>query len=304
MTSHDEVKTLHDLVIHGGITSGDGRGSSNGSGGSSSGSGGGRGTVGTGSGVDKVVGHLRVELLGGLLSGAAAAGTAASLLAGVVASVGGSSVVVVAALGTGSGALGSVATALVVGGRLGLALGLRDALAQRLGLGDQLGLGDDNLNLHGTVVDKQTVELGEGLAGTIGVVEDNRGDTAANTTGAVGELDLLDLADSLLEVVLLCCVGQLFEGVKNASVVKVLHRKVVIVVRKEQRTGPGRVDLSSTSTILSAASVAFRPCLPRVAVVPEPKVIKSSHVKEPGTERAVSVIANQVNKYPANPRAI
>lgn len=67
--------------------------------------------------------------------------------------------------------------------------------------------------LHGPVVDEKAIQLGEGLACAIGVVKDNRGNTAANTTRTVRQLDSLDLADCLVEVILSeVRVGQLFEN--------------------------------------------------------------------------------------------
>lgn len=45
------------------------------------------------------------------------------------------------------------------------------------------------------VVDEQTVEGGESLASTVGMVERDVGDATADATGSVGDLNLLDLAD-------------------------------------------------------------------------------------------------------------
>lgn len=45
------------------------------------------------------------------------------------------------------------------------------------------------------VVDEQAVEGGESLASTVGMVERDVGDATADTTGSVGDLNLLDLAD-------------------------------------------------------------------------------------------------------------
>ncbi len=95
---------------------------------------GGRSGTGVGRvGVIKVVGHLRVELLGGLLDRAVAAAALGHLLGGLA---GGGT-----ALGTGRVLL------LDRGGRLGLDLGGRNALGERLGLGDEVGRSDDNLDL-------------------------------------------------------------------------------------------------------------------------------------------------------------
>lgn len=62
-------------------------------------------------------------------------------------------------------------------------------------------------HLDGAVVDQETVHLRESLAGAVRMVEDDRGDTTADTTGAVGQLDSLDLTDSLVEVVLFAVEG-------------------------------------------------------------------------------------------------
>ncbi len=84
-----------------------------------------------GSRVDEVVGHLRVQLLGGLL-GRPRAAAAANLL---VAS-------------SGDRPLGTISSAALVGrGGLGLSLGLADALAERLGLRNQVGRSNDDLDL-------------------------------------------------------------------------------------------------------------------------------------------------------------
>jgi hypothetical protein len=61
--------------------------------------------------------------------------------------------------------------------------------------------------LDGLVVDQKTVEGLEGLAGAIGVLEGDVGNATADTAGAVRDLDLLDLADRLLEVFLSRGVG-------------------------------------------------------------------------------------------------
>lgn len=56
--------------------------------------------------------------------------------------------------------------------------------------------------LDGAAVNEQAIQLGVGLASAIGMVKDNLGDTAAGATGAVRQLDFLDLADGGLEVFL------------------------------------------------------------------------------------------------------
>jgi hypothetical protein len=45
------------------------------------------------------------------------------------------------------------------------------------------------------VVDEQTVEGREGLAGAVGMVERDMSDAAADPTGTIRDLDLLDLAN-------------------------------------------------------------------------------------------------------------
>ena len=49
--------------------------------------------------------------------------------------------------------------------------------------------------LDGLVVNEQTVEGGKGLAGAVRMVEQDVRNAAADTTGSVVDLDLLDLAD-------------------------------------------------------------------------------------------------------------
>lgn len=56
--------------------------------------------------------------------------------------------------------------------------------------------------LDRAIVNEKTIESGESFAGSIGVVESDVGETTADTPGAVGDLDLLDLTNSLLEVFL------------------------------------------------------------------------------------------------------
>lgn len=150
---------LHDLVLHRRIAIG-GRGSSRSS------------TVGIfaiGIASHEVIGHLRVQLLCSLLSRSGAA-RLALLLVGALAS---------------RGSFGVSTSVLVSSGGLGLSLGLSDALTQGLWGGEQVGVGDNNLNLHGSVVDEQTVQLLEGEASAVRMVEDDAGSTLANATRAV-----------------------------------------------------------------------------------------------------------------------
>jgi hypothetical protein len=135
----------------------------------------------------EVVGHLRVQLLCSLLRRSAAL----SLLGKPFTS-----------LANNNSALGTVRAMLDSCGRLGLSFGWRNALSKGLRLGNEVCRGNDNLNLDRAVVDQKTVQGGESLAGAVGVVEGNMGNTPANATWAVGKLDLLDLTDGLLEVFL------------------------------------------------------------------------------------------------------
>lgn len=52
-------------------------------------------------------------------------------------------------------------------------------------------------------VDEETVQLGESLAGAIGVVEGDMSNTTADTARAVGNLSSLNVSDGLLEVFLI-----------------------------------------------------------------------------------------------------
>lgn len=175
----DDAITLHDLVLHGGVAV---------AGGSDGGGSAGSGVLVGGGGTGEVVGHLGVELLGSLLDGAAGAATAAGALL---------------ATATGASALGIVG--LASRSRLGLGLGLRGALSKSLGDRNDAGsLGgvDDDLDLDRTSIDKEAVQLLEGLASAIRLAEDDVGDAAADRVGAVGNLDLLDGANCLGEVFL------------------------------------------------------------------------------------------------------
>lgn len=122
---------LHDLILHGGIAvASSRRGSTSGVG----------VLVGGGSSLE-VIGHLRIELLSGLLHGTAGATTTTGALLATTA---------------GAGTLGVVA--LLVGScGLRLCLGLGGALSEGLGgRNDFGGLGgtNDDLNLDRTSVDK------------------------------------------------------------------------------------------------------------------------------------------------------
>jgi len=72
---------------------------------------------------------------------------------------------------------------------------LANALTKALRLGDEIRGCDDNLDLDRPVVDEKSVQLGEGLAGSIGVVECDMGDAAADTARAIRQLDPLNLSD-------------------------------------------------------------------------------------------------------------
>jgi len=160
---------LQDLVLHRGIAVGSSRSTS----------------IGVLVGMVEVVGHLRVELLGRLLRRATVTATSRSLLRNHLA----------------SSTLGSCVV-LDVGRRLGLSLWLRHALAQRLRLWNEVCRCNDNLNLHGAVVDENAVQRGESLAGTIRVMESDMGNATAHTAWAIRQLNPLDLTNGLLEVFL------------------------------------------------------------------------------------------------------
>jgi len=72
---------------------------------------------------------------------------------------------------------------------------LRDALSERFGLRDEVGRSNDNLDLDRPVVNEQTVESAECLASTVGMLESDVRDAAADATGSVRNLNLLDRAD-------------------------------------------------------------------------------------------------------------
>lgn len=119
---------LEDLVLHRGVAAGGGRGGSSGC----------RSIISVAS--LKVVCHLRVELLSSLLGGAAAA--AATATTGLLATTSGARTALRCAIGG----------VLDIGGRLGLSLGGRDALAESLGLRDQIGGCDNDLDLDSLLV--------------------------------------------------------------------------------------------------------------------------------------------------------
>jgi len=76
------------------------------------------------------------------------------------------------------------------------------------------------------VVNQKTIEACKGFGGAIGVVEGDMCDAAADTTGAVRELNLLNLTDRLLKVLLY----------RGESVVSVKRRDL------RSRTSSPRVD--------------------------------------------------------------
>lgn len=84
--------------------------------------------------VVEVVSHLGIQFLRSLLSRAGVASLARTLLDTLS--------------GVGSTTLGGVGAVLDSRGRLGLNLGLRDALSKRFRLGDKVGRSDDNLDLR------------------------------------------------------------------------------------------------------------------------------------------------------------
>jgi len=150
-------RRLEDILLHRGVTAGSRSGS---------------GSIGVVLGVAavKVIGHLRVELLGRLL-GRAIAAAAPTCLLGTLAS--------------GGAALASGCVLLDRGSRLGLDLGLRDALSERLGLRDEVGGGNDNLDLDRLVINEQTVEGLESLAGAVRLLERDVRDATADAAGPV-----------------------------------------------------------------------------------------------------------------------
>jgi hypothetical protein len=141
-----------------------------------------------------VVGHLRIEFLGGLLGRTGAAGsTTAAALASTTSAASAS-------------LLGGRLLLLIDCGRFGLRLGLGDALSQGLaGRSDlsRLGGADHDFNLDRAVVNKQAVQGVESLVCAIRLVEDDGGDAAAYAVGAVGQLDLLNRTDRGDKVLLL-----------------------------------------------------------------------------------------------------
>lgn len=136
----------------------------------------------------KVVSHLRVEFLLGLLRGTAVATTA-----------------LLASSSLGSGSLGGTGVVFVSRSGLGLGLRLGGALSKRLNSRNDLvslGCADNDLDLDRSVVDKKTIQFLEGLASAIGLMEGHVCDTAALRVRAVGELDSLDGTNGLDEVLL------------------------------------------------------------------------------------------------------
>lgn len=140
--------------------------------------------------VGEVINHLRVKLLNGL--GLATAGIAAGIAVGTLA---GST--------SGAGTATGVSGGLSAGSGLGLRL-LDDALGERLGGGNSGGKRsiEDNLNLHGTTINEETVELAGGLGGGIGLGKDDRSDATAAAVLVVGDNHLLDRTSRLGEVFL------------------------------------------------------------------------------------------------------
>lgn len=90
-------------------------------------------------------------------------------------------------------------------GRLGLRLGLRDALSQSLGRGNGCSLlsADYDVDLDGSAVDQQAVEGVVCLGCALRLVEGDGGASATDTLRAIGQLETLDGADRRDEVFLL-----------------------------------------------------------------------------------------------------
>lgn len=61
---------------------------------------------------------------------------------------------------------------------------------------------DDDFNLDGAAINEKTIELLEGLASAVRLMEDDIGNTAALRVGAVRELNTLDGANRLDKVFL------------------------------------------------------------------------------------------------------
>lgn len=133
----------------------------------------------------KVVSHLAVQLLGRLLGRTRALGSTGGLSA-------------TAPGATSTSVLGGGLLLLVGHSRLGLRLGLRDAVSQGLGCRCNLGslvTADDDLDLDRSAVDQKSVQLVESLGGTITLAESDGGNTTAGTAGAICKLQALDGTD-------------------------------------------------------------------------------------------------------------
>jgi hypothetical protein len=125
----------------------------------------------------EVVGHLRIELLNGLLLGTGLATTTAlSTTASLTTSA--------------CGAGGS----LLSGRRLGLVLlWLSDTVGKRrwAGGGRDSGGANEHLNSNRATVDLDTIEMGGSLGGLVVLVEDDGGATDAAALGVILEKNLL-----------------------------------------------------------------------------------------------------------------
>jgi len=161
--------------------------------------------------ANEVIGHLKVEFLGSLLSWTSAAGTSLLSLAG----------------------LGLAGSALLVGrGRLGLgfglSLGLSSALSQSLGSRENLVClrgTNDNLDLDGPSVNEQAVQFLESIAGAVDIAEGYVGDTATLRVWPVDQFNPLDGSNGLNKVLLL---GRMVSD--GQFVALIIVRPVVIVV--------------------------------------------------------------------------
>jgi hypothetical protein len=184
---------------------------------------------------DKIVSHLWVEFLLSLLCRTAVATTALLVGSSLGRSLGRTSGVLVSSSGLGLS--------------LGLGLGLGSTLSEGLGgRNDLVSLSgpDNNLNLDWSVVDKKTIQLLEGIASAIGLVESDVGDTATLWVGAVDKLYSLDRSNRLDEIVLLekrqysevygwTKFVVPFPSLGRSSSGRILHRQDLVVVMVEQQ---------------------------------------------------------------------
>jgi hypothetical protein len=142
----------------------------------------------------EVVGHLRIELLDGLLLGTGLATTTAlSTTASLATSACGTGGSLLSGCRLGLVLLWLTESLLVAGYKTKGCLYVRDTVGKRrwAGGGRDSGGTDEHLNSNRATVDLDTIEMGGSLGGLVVLVEDDGGATDAAALGVILEKNLL-----------------------------------------------------------------------------------------------------------------